>query len=72
MRPGSVTHHSDGNQRCVELDKTTPQPGKLRIIMPTKSAGILPRGYYMLFIVNNVIQTTQGVPSKAFWVEVRG
>lgn len=72
-RPGSVTHHADTNQRCVRLNFTPLAIGGqslVRVTMPTKASGILPRGYYMLWLVTNQTVTTQGVPSVAAWVRV--
>ncbi len=63
-RPGSVTHHSDGNQRIVELTVNNPGDGTLMIDVPTNNY-VLPRGYYMLFLL-----TDQGVPSVAAWVRI--
>jgi hypothetical protein len=72
MRPGSVTHHCDPNQRCVELTfnllpDVDPPTGfsALTVAVPTKASYLLPRGYYMLFLVTN-----QGTPSEAAWVLV--
>jgi hypothetical protein len=70
MRPGAVTHHSDGNQRCVQLDFIHSDSG-VRIFMPSETSGTLPRGHYMMFVVSNQTVRTQGVPSEAKWVEVR-
>jgi hypothetical protein len=72
MRPGSVTHHADPNQRCVELQftvlpDTDPPSGfhAVQVTVPTLASYLLPRGDYMLFAVSN-----QGVPSVAAWVRV--
>jgi galactose oxidase len=69
MRAGSVTHHLDPNQRCVELVfQHLPPPGEdptlLQIAIPAQSE-LLPKGDYMLFLLSN-----QGVPSTAAWVKV--
>jgi hypothetical protein len=70
MRAGSVTHHCDPNQRCVELAFTLavdvdPPTGfsACTVAAPSKASYLLPRGYYMLFLVTN-----QGTPSQAAWV----
>jgi len=70
MRAGSVTHHCDPNQRCVELafnllPDVDPPTGfsALTVSVPTKASYLLPRGYYMLYLVTN-----QGTPSEAAWV----
>lgn len=72
MRAGSVTHHCDPNQRCVELAFTLapdvdPPTGfsACTVAVPSKASYLLPRGYYMLFLVTN-----QGTPSQAAWVLV--
>ncbi|MEZ5965544.1 MAG: galactose oxidase early set domain-containing protein [Planctomycetota bacterium] len=68
MRVGSVTHHADINQRCVELPFTVPAtpPSTVRVAVPTKASYLLPRGFYMLFLV-----TSQGMPSKAAFVQIQ-
>ena len=74
VRPGSVTPHADTNQRCVDLDfvfipdTLPPTPGyqpTIQVTIPSKNSGLLPRGYYMLFLMTNL-----GVPSLATWVKV--
>ncbi len=70
VRPGSVPHHCDPNQRCVELSFVVTDTGKVRVTMPTKDQGVLPRGYYMLFLISSEIVNTQGKASKAAWVQV--
>jgi hypothetical protein len=70
LRVGSVTHHADINQRCVELNFIHLDTGDLRVFMPTLASGILPRGYYMMFIVSSQTVVTQGLPSEAAWVKV--
>jgi hypothetical protein len=72
LRPGSVTHHADTNQRCVELNFSVdlPVPGGpdalVTATIPTKNSGLLPRGYYLLFLVTN-----ERVPSAGVWVKVQ-
>ena len=61
MRPGSVTHSFDEDQRFVPLTFTA-QGGSLTIQAPA-NANMAPPGYYMLFIVNGA-----GVPSVASFV----
>ena len=74
VRAGSVTHHSDTNQRVVELEVAhvlntdPPTPGyqpAVTLSIPSNASGLLPRGYYMLYLLSN-----QGVPSAAIWVKV--
>src|SRR5262245_46270700 len=63
IRPGSVTHGFDEDQRYVPLAFSVVQGG-LAIQAPV-DANTAPPGYYMLFIVN-----TAGVPSIAPFVHV--
>ena len=70
VRAGSVTHHHDGNQRCVQLNMVLSDNNRVRIFIPALEHGILPRGYYMLFLVNNQAVVTQGVSSVGHWVRV--
>jgi hypothetical protein len=62
MPPGCVTHHADITQRYYECNLQTISQTQVRITMPN-SEGILPRGFYMMFVVSNI-----AVPSKATWV----
>jgi hypothetical protein len=71
LRPGSVTHHADTNQRCVELSFSVDLPiggsdALVTATIPTKNSGLLPRGYYLLFLVTN-----ERVPSHGAWVRVQ-
>ncbi|MFD6393710.1 galactose oxidase-like domain-containing protein [Nocardia sp. NPDC060259] len=52
MRPGSMTHHTDTEQRYVALD-FVPGPGvnQLTALVPTDPS-VAPPGYYMLWIVD--------------------
>jgi hypothetical protein len=63
MRPGSVTHSVDFEQRFVSLVFEA-RAGAL-IAQTPASGSIAPPGWYMLFIVND-----SGVPSRAFWVHL--
>ena len=63
IRPGSVTHSTDFEQRYVNLPFTAGS-GVLNVTSPP-NANHAPPGWYMLFIVN-----TDGVPSIASWVRV--
>jgi len=65
MKPGSVTHSFDMDQRYVGLSFTTAS-GNLTVSGPPNS-NIAPPGYYMLFLVNKA-----GTPSIASWVQVSG
>lgn len=63
MRPGSVTHGIDQDQRYLPLtfQATT---GTLTVQAPA-NANLAPPGYYMLFLVNS-----SGVPSVAAFVRI--
>jgi hypothetical protein len=65
LRPGSVTHSFDMEQRFVGLSFTTGN-GELTVNLPSNS-NLVPPGYYMLFLVNN-----SGVPSIASFIKVTG
>jgi hypothetical protein len=65
MKPGSVTHSFDMDQRYVGLSFTA-AAGSLTVTGPPNS-NIAPPGYYMLFLVNQA-----GTPSLASWVQVSG
>jgi hypothetical protein len=62
MAPGSVTHHSDMNQRYIGLDIHSASDSKIAFRTPL-DAKRAPRGIYMLFLV-----TTSGAVSDALWV----
>lgn len=67
MRPGSLTHHWDRDQRCVFLSTFSSQPpvaGSIGFTTPANSS-MAPKGYYMLFLVSN-----SGVVSEARWVRL--
>ncbi len=63
IRPGSVTHTVDTDQRYVGLDFTT--SGDTVTVTGPANGNIAPPGYYMLFAVDSA-----GVPSVAEWVHV--
>ncbi|WP_235490248.1 galactose oxidase early set domain-containing protein [Frankia sp. AvcI1] len=66
LRPASVTHQADPNQRSVDLPVTAgSQGGQISVDVPD-NPNLLPPGYYMMFA-----QNTAGVPSVARWVRVR-
>ena len=52
LRPGCVTHHTDPNQRLVELTFTADEGGGLSVTMEDDPT-VAPPGYYMLFIVDH-------------------
>jgi hypothetical protein len=63
IRPGSVTHTFDTDQRLVEL--TFRQSGGALAVDAPANGNIAPPGYYMLFLVND-----RGVPSVASFVRL--
>jgi Domain of unknown function (DUF1929)/Bacterial Ig domain/PKD domain len=63
VRPGSVTHAWNMEQRVVGL-AFTPSAGALTVKFPPNS-NVAPPGYYMLFLLNN-----SGVPSVASFVQI--
>ena len=63
VRPGSVTHAFDMDQRLIGLNFTVGS-GVLNVTSPPNSS-IAPPGYYMLFILNSA-----GVPSLASFVQL--
>ena len=70
MAPSAVTHHDDGGQRCIPLlvqDSIDPPIGynSVRVNMPA-SQQHAPPGWYMLFLLSSA-----GVPSNAFWINLR-
>jgi fibronectin type 3 domain-containing protein len=69
VRPGSVTHAFDMEQRVIGLCGPSPQPscsgsGTLSLTSPP-SGGVAPPGYYMLFLLDSA-----GVPSVARWIQL--
>lgn len=63
LRPGSVTHLFDMNQRYVPLTYTQ-SGGSLSVTAPA-SGNIAPPGYYML-----VVENAAGVPSVSSWIRL--
>ncbi|MFI6743497.1 galactose oxidase-like domain-containing protein [Nonomuraea sp. NPDC050451] len=52
MRPAAVTHHTDTEQRFVELPFTPNGPTSLKVTMvPGTDSSLVPPGYYMLWIL---------------------
>ena len=64
MRPASVTHAFNQDQRFVPL--TFQQAAGGLTVQSPANANVAPPGYYMLFIVD-----TNGVPSVAPFVKVQ-
>ncbi len=70
MKPGSVTHSFDMDQRYVGLSFTVGQGARASanlVVTGPPNSNIAPPGYYMLFLVNKA-----GTPSVANWVQVSG
>lgn len=65
MAPGSVTHHSDSNQRRVVLPLISASVTSATFTGPP-SSNHAPAGSYMLFALSS-----QGVPSHASWVRLK-
>jgi hypothetical protein len=68
MRPCMSTHHSDMEQRYVELQtlgNNETQNGIELVVAPPISENHAPLGYYMAFAVTDL-----GVPSVAVWVQL--
>lgn len=64
IRPSSVTHSSDPNQRAVRVPVTLLPDGRAELAIEA-NPGILPPGYYMLFLLDE-----RGVPSEARFVQI--
>jgi hypothetical protein len=64
LRPGSVTHHCDYDQRYVVLPSGNGSATGIDFGAPATSNDA-PRGYYMLFVVSSL-----GIPSEAAWVHI--
>jgi hypothetical protein len=69
VRPGSVTHAFDMDQRLIGLCGPTPQPpctgsSTLSLTSPL-NGNIAPPGYYMLFLLDSA-----GVPSTAKFIQL--
>jgi hypothetical protein len=64
MRPSSVTHVTDVQQRSIALDFKKTASGITTTI--PKNSALVPSGWYMLFVADK-----KGVPSVAHWVHVK-
>jgi hypothetical protein len=64
MRPGSVTHSFNMEQRLVELTILGQSGGQLSLQAPP-TANVAPPGVYMLFVLN-----AQGVPGQAAFLQL--
>jgi hypothetical protein len=67
MRPGAPTHHTDTEQRYVELDFAPPSGNDITVTMvPATDANLVTPGYYMVWIVDD-----KGIPcSNAKFIQV--
>ncbi|MFF2042279.1 galactose oxidase-like domain-containing protein [Kitasatospora sp. NPDC058170] len=64
IRPSSVTHATDVEQRSVALDVTGRSGGVVSLTLPA-NPNLLPPGWYMLFVTDGA-----GTPSQARWIKV--
>lgn len=64
VRPGAPTHHTDSEQRYLPVEFSRDGSCNLHIHIPD-GLGLLPPGYYMLFILDDC-----DIPSIARFVEV--
>jgi Domain of unknown function (DUF1929) len=64
VRPSAVTHVTDVDQRSIKLAYSVNGDG-IDVVIP-ESAGLVPSGWYMLFVTGE-----NGSPSQAHWVQVR-
>jgi hypothetical protein len=65
VTPAAVTHHTDYNQRYVQLVTEAVSFDHVDVRAPAQR-NLVPPGYYMLFLVS-----AAGVPSQASWVQVQ-
>jgi len=65
ISPGAVTHHTDCNQRYVQLITDSVSFDHIDVRAPA-TRNLVPPGYYMLFLISDA-----GVPSVASWVSVQ-
>ena len=70
VKPMAVTHQTETNQRVIELSFLHDHVHPANLIATAPDGGsphaYAPRGYYMLFILNNA-----GVPSIAKWIRLQ-
>ncbi|MER5355908.1 galactose oxidase-like domain-containing protein [Kitasatospora sp. NPDC002551] len=64
VRPSSVTHATDVEQRSVALDITARTADGVTLTLPA-NPNLLPPGWYMLFVTD-----AAGTPSQARWIQV--
>ncbi|WP_427919959.1 galactose oxidase-like domain-containing protein [Streptomyces sp. cg40] len=63
MRPSSVTHTTDVEQRSIELGLV--KDGRSVTVDVPNDRALVPPGWYMLFVTD-----AQGTPSEAKWIQV--
>ena len=67
IRPMAITHQTDGEQRVLEMPRTfdPAHPTQVSLVAPHGGHphAVAPKGYYMLFAVNN-----SGVPSEGKFI----
>ncbi|MFD4555809.1 galactose oxidase-like domain-containing protein [Streptomyces sp. NPDC058469] len=64
MRPSSVTHTTDVEQRSIEVGLV--KDGRSVTVDVPKDQALVPPGWYMLFVTD-----AQGTPSEAKWIKVQ-
>jgi hypothetical protein len=64
IRPSAVTHLTDPEQRSIGAQIVRQRDDRLDVKIPG-SIGLVPTGYYMLFVVDD-----EGVPSQSTWIHV--
>jgi hypothetical protein len=73
IRPGSVTHHFDNDQRYIELVVASTSgafPGPVSLKVESPALDLAPLGYYMLFAVLRN-GANQRIPSEAAFVRLQ-
>jgi hypothetical protein len=65
IKPSSVTHSLNTDQRYVELEIVNIKKKNLLTVKIPKDPNVLPKGYYMLFILDK-----NGTPSEAKFVRI--
>lgn len=71
VRPGSVTHQADFDQRYVRLPFQAISANELRVTGPP-TPNHAPPGDYLLFLVKTRSGTTDSIPSVGRWVRLGG
>ena len=67
MRPMAITHQTDSEQRVLRMPCVRHHRHRSKLILTAPGGGhphaLAPKGYYMLFIVND-----KGIPSEGRWI----